>query len=123
MKRILALILFLLLCAFELSASAQTAVDVILSSGTTQAFKADAVPEEDLLTILQAGLSTTSAINQQPWHFAVITNQEVMKEIGSAGMGGAPAGGPPAGMPAALPLPLPAPRPLWAILPPPSSST
>ena len=103
MKRILALILFLLLCAFELSASAQTAVDVILSSGTTQAFKADAVPEEDLLTILQAGLSTTSAINQQPWHFAVITNQEVMKEIGSAGMGGAPAGGPPAGMPADTP--------------------
>ncbi len=103
MKRILALILFLLLCVFALSASAQAAVDVILSAGTTQAFKADAIPEDDLLTILQAGLSTTSAINQQPWHFAVITNQDVMKEIGSAGMGGAPAGAPPAGAPAGGP--------------------
>lgn len=93
----------LLLCAMTLSASAQTAVDAILSSGTTQAFKSDAVAEDDLNIILQAGLTTASAINQQPWHFAVITNQDVMKEIGSAGMGGAPAGmaGAPAGAPPA----------------------
>lgn len=45
--------------------------------------------EDDLNVILQAGLSTASAINQQPWHFAVITNQDVMKEIG--GMGDSPA--------------------------------
>ena len=102
MKKIVALIVsLLLLCALALGASAQTAVDVILSSGTTQAFKADAVPEDDLNVILQAGLSATSAINQQPWHFAVITNQDVMKEIGS--MGGMPAGGPPAGAPAGAP--------------------
>ena len=102
MNKTVALILsLLLLCALALSASAQTAVDVILSSGTTQAFKADAVPEDDLNIILQAGLSATSAINQQPWHFAVITNQDVMKEIGS--MGGMPAGGPPAGAPAGAP--------------------
>ena len=104
MKRLLALLTALLLCAFALSASAQTAVDVILSAGTTQAFKADAIAEEDLNTILQAGLSTASAINQQPWHFAVITNQEIMKEIGSSmGMPGGPAGGPPAGAPAGAP--------------------
>lgn len=102
MKRILALIIsLLLLCALALSASAQTAVDVILTSGTTQAFKADAIPEDDLNLILQAGLSAASAINQQPWHFAVITNQEVMKEIGSS-MSGAP-GGMPAGAPAGMP--------------------
>lgn len=105
MNKILTLLVTLcLLCALTLSACAQTAVDVILTAGTTQAFKADAIPEEDLKTILQAGLSTTSAINQQPWHFAVITNQDVMKEIGSSmSMGGAPAGAPPAGGPAGAP--------------------
>jgi len=95
------IVTLLLLCALTLSASAQTAVDVILSAGTTQAFKTDAIPDEDLTTILQAGLSATSAINQQPWHFAVITNQDVMKEIGSSM--GAPAGAPPAGAPAGAP--------------------
>lgn len=92
----------LLLCALTLSASAQSTVDVILSAGTTQAFKTDAIPEEALNVILQAGLSAASAINQQPWHFAVITNQEVMDEIGSSmSMGGAP-GGMPAGAPAGM---------------------
>lgn len=94
MKKTLTLFVSLtLLCAMTLSASAQTAVDTILSAGTTQAFKADAIAEDDLNIILQAGLSTASAINQQPWHFAVITNQAIMEEIGGAmSMGGAPAG-------------------------------
>lgn len=106
-KTAVLIVSLVLLCALTVSASAQTAVDVILSAGTTQAFKADAIPEDDLNVILQAGLSTASAINQQPWHFAVITNQDVMKEIGGmggmpAGMpaGGAPAGGAPEGAPA-----------------------
>ena len=30
---------------------------------------------------MQAGLSTASAINQQPWYFVVITNSDVMTEI------------------------------------------
>ena len=106
MKRASILIIsLLLLCALSMSASAQTAVDVILSAGTTQAFKTDAIPEDDLNTILQAGLSAASAINQQPWYFAVITNPEVMDEIGSSmSMGGAP-GGMPAGAPAGMPNP------------------
>ena len=111
MKKTLAMLVALvLLCALTLSASAQTAVDVILSAGTTQAFKADPVPEADLNTILEAGLASASAINQQPWHFAVITNQDVMKEIGGSGMpmGGAPAGAPPAGgMPEGAPADMP----------------
>lgn len=106
-KTVTLIVSLLLLCALALSASAQTTVDVILSAGTTQAFKADAVPEEDLNIILQAGLSAASAINQQPWHFAVITNQDVMKEIGSMGgmPAGAPAGAPPAGAPEGMPKP------------------
>ena len=113
MKKALSiLVAALLLSALAMGACAQTLTDVILSSGTTQAFKADAVPEADLNVILQAGLSTTSAINQQPWHFAVLTNPDTMKEISSSmsmGMGKPPAGAPaPAGKPESAPAGAPA---------------
>ena len=68
------------------SAFAESAADIILRTGTTQAFASDSVPDEDIQTILQAGVSTASAINQQPWFFVAITNQDLMKEIGGSGM-------------------------------------
>ena len=88
----------LLLFAFSMvtAAYSESAVDTILTTGTTQAFSSEAVPEEDIRAILQAGVSTASAINQQPWYFVAITNQDVMKEIGGSGMsfGGKPGAAP-----------------------------
>ncbi len=76
-------------------ATAEGAVDVILATGTTQAFTDAPVAEADLNAILLAGLNATSAINQQPWFFAVVTNADLMAEIGaSSGFSGAPAGAP-----------------------------
>lgn len=67
-SRIISLLLALLVAAGMISAAgAESAVDTILKTGTTQAFAADAVPDEDIQVILQAGVSTSSAINQQPW--------------------------------------------------------
>ena len=75
------------------SAMADTAVDTIMNVGTTQAFTDEAIPKEDLETILRAGLAAASAINQQPWYFVAVTNQDVMKEISGSGAGFAsPAG-------------------------------
>lgn len=69
-------------------------VDIIMSAGTTQSFSDDAVPEEDVQTILQAGLAAESAINQQPWYFVAITDKDVMNELsGSTGMTVPPQGG------------------------------
>ena len=110
-KQLVPLAMVLLLVFSLATAGAESAVDTILTTGTTQAFSSEAVPEEDIQTILQAGVSTASAINQQPWYFVAITNQDVMKEIGGSGMsfggklGAAPegmtppdgAGAPPAG--------------------------
>ena len=79
------------------SAAAETVVDTIMNVGTTQAVTDEAVPVEDLNTIMQAGLSAASAINQQPWYFAAVTNQEVMAEIAGSGMGGGMSFTPPAG--------------------------
>ena len=81
------LVLLVFVTALCGSASAESAADTILRTGTTQAFASDAVPDEDIRAILQAGVSTASAINQQPWFFVAITNRDLMKEIGGSGMG------------------------------------
>ncbi len=88
----------LLLCLLCGVACADGTTDLIIGSRTTQSFTDEAVSDEDLLTILEAGLSATSAINSQPWYLVAITNQDVMDEI--TGSGGSFGGGAPAGMPA-----------------------
>ena len=87
--------------------ASDTAIDVILTVGTTQAFTDEAVPEEDLTKILEAGLAAPSAINQQPWYFAAVTNPDIIREISGSGAAEAPAAapadsdeGPSSGMPA-----------------------
>ena len=87
MKRFLGIILTVMLLTAS-GAFADSAVDVIMNTGTTQAFTDEAVPAEDLETILRAGLSAESAINQQPWFFVAVTNTEIMQEIAGSGMGG-----------------------------------
>ena len=89
----------MLICSLMTAAYADETVNVIMQTGTTQTFTEEAVSKEDLTVILQAGLNATSAINQQPWHFVAVTNQDIMEELG-AGMGfggkapeGMPAGG------------------------------
>ncbi|MDD3410918.1 MAG: nitroreductase family protein [Eubacteriales bacterium] len=84
------------------AAGAEETVDAILAAGTTQAFTTDSVADADLERILSAGLSAASAMNTQPWFFAVVSNQDVMTEIaGSMSFGaGAPADAP-EGAPAA----------------------
>ena len=73
---------------FVVAVSADSMSEVITGVGTTQSFIMEEVPEEDILIILEAGLSAASAINQQPWFFVAITNQDVMREIAGTGMGG-----------------------------------
>ena len=75
------------------SAMADTTIDTIMNMGTTQVFTDEAVSRDDLETILRAGLAAASAINQQPWYFVAVTNQDVMKEISGAGTGFAPPAG------------------------------
>ena len=93
MLRKLAIVVMALMLAVAASAGAETAVDTIMNVGTTQAFTDEAVSVDDLKTIMQAGLSAASAINQQPWFFAAVTNQELMTEIAGSGMGFAPPAG------------------------------
>ena len=98
---ICAVLLLLSACGTPAAAPAEaeptaSAVDTIMTVGTTQAFSDEAVPAEDIQTILRAGLAAESAINQQPWFFAAVTDQDVLAEISASG--GLPGG---AGMPSA----------------------
>ena len=101
MLRKLAVVLALMLLVTS-SAMAETVVDTIMNVGTTQAFTDEAVSIDDLNTIMQAGLSAASAINQQPWFFVAVTNQELMTEIAGSGMGFTPPAGA-QGMPGGTP--------------------
>ena len=99
-KRLSLLAVVMLICTVVATASASEVTDLIINARTTQTFLVEPVLEEDITTILQAGLSATSAINQQPWFFVAVTNQEVMDEIsGSMSFGGSM----PSGMPEAPP--------------------
>jgi len=93
MKKGFAVLMTVMLCLNVMMACAENeTIQVIMSTGTTQAFTDAAVSEADLNTIIQAGVSAVSAINQQPWFFVALTNQEIMAELGGGmGFGGTPA--------------------------------
>ena len=80
--------------------SMEEAVALLSDIPTTQYFTEEAVAEEDLQTILLAGVNAPSAMNGQPWHFTAITDTSVLQKIsddmsmGGPGFGG---GTPPAG--------------------------
>lgn len=97
-KRIVvSFLLILTLACGIVSANAESLTDILTDSRTAQSFTDEAVSDEDLTVILQAGLAATSAINQQPWYFVAVANQDVIAEIkgsagGAGGFGGAPGG-------------------------------
>ncbi|MCD8215710.1 MAG: nitroreductase family protein [Clostridiales bacterium] len=68
------------------------ALDIVTDSVTTQAFTDEAVAEEDIETILTAGINSPSSMNSQPWHFTALTNSEIISEISEAMRANMPAG-------------------------------
>lgn len=55
--------------------------DAILTRRSVRNFKPDAVSEEDLQDLLRAGMQAPSAKNEQPWHFVVIDDRELLDAI------------------------------------------
>lgn len=71
----------------SLAGCGQNGKAVVTDISTTQYFTEETVSQEDMETLVQAGINAPSAMNGQPWHFSVITDAEVLKQI-SGGMGG-----------------------------------
>lgn len=57
------------------------AVELVSDIATTQYFTDDKVSNDDIETILMAGINAPSAMNGQPWHFSVITDAALLQQI------------------------------------------
>lgn len=48
---------------------------------STRVFLPTQIKDEELKAILDAGIYAPSAVNQQPWHFTVVQNKELLDEL------------------------------------------
>ena len=55
-------------------------IDYILTRRSIRKYTKQAIPDEVIKELLEAGVSAPSAWNQQPWQFIVIDNREVLDE-------------------------------------------
>ena len=82
-----------MLTALPFSALAGDPASLVEDLPTVQAYTDEPVAEEDIQKIVNAGINSPSAMNYQPWHFSVVTDPEVLKEIAEIDMSsGAQAG-------------------------------
>jgi len=63
------------------SAQPTQIIDTLVNSSTTKTFSSQEVDADKIATILKAGIQSPSARNNQPWHFSVITNKEILEKI------------------------------------------
>lgn len=68
---------------------APSALDVIMSRTSIRHFTGEAVPREQLETLLKAGMAAPTAMNSQPWRFVVLTDRDKIAEL----LGGGPRSG------------------------------
>lgn len=55
--------------------------DVVLSRRSIRRYEQKEIPKDMLDRILEAGRQAPSAMNRQPWHFIVLTDYEIKKEL------------------------------------------
>ena len=88
-KRIITLtVSALIVAAMVIGCIPAYAAEVMEDIPTIQSFTDDPVAQEDLAKIVNAGVNAPSAINQQPWHFSVVTDPAVMEQINGGGSSG-----------------------------------
>ncbi|PYN14910.1 MAG: nitroreductase [Candidatus Rokuibacteriota bacterium] len=66
-------------------------MDVFEAVRTTlavRAYRPDPIPDDVLHRILEAGRLSASASNQQPWHFVVVRDREMLKKLGASASSG-----------------------------------
>ena len=56
-------------------------METALKRHSVRKFKDEVVEREKILQVLEAGRNAPSAVNFQPWHFIVITNEKVKSKI------------------------------------------
>jgi len=57
------------------------ALEAIYTRRSVRDFRSDPIPEADVHDLLRAGMQAPSAKNEQPWHFIVIDDTELLHAI------------------------------------------
>lgn len=57
------------------------AIEAIVSRRSIRKYKKKAVPEKLIDELLNAAMHAPSACNEQPWHFVIINNREILNEV------------------------------------------
>ena len=57
------------------------AMEAILSRRSVRKYTAEPVPEKLIHELLAAAMSAPSANNEQPWHFVIINDHQILNEI------------------------------------------
>lgn len=58
-------------------------METILARRSIRKYTGEPVPAETVIELLKAAMSAPSAANQQPWHFVVITERELLDQVPS----------------------------------------
>jgi len=61
----------------------KSCIDLILERRSIRRYRGEAIPEEVLMKILEAGRRSPSAANRQPWHFVVVTDEGLKAKLAS----------------------------------------
>ncbi|MCL7454067.1 MAG: nitroreductase family protein [Anaerolineae bacterium] len=56
-------------------------LDIIFARRSIRAYSTEPVSEDDIQSLLQAGMAAPSASNRQPWHFVVITDRQQLRAL------------------------------------------
>jgi nitroreductase len=56
-------------------------IDVIINRRSIRKYEDKDIPQDVLEKIMEAGRQSPSAANRQPYHFVVVTNSEIKKEL------------------------------------------
>ncbi|NIT36562.1 MAG: hypothetical protein GTN49_08680 [candidate division Zixibacteria bacterium] len=59
-------------------------VEFVKTRRSVRAMSPEPIPREHLDAIVESGLYAPSGSNQQPWHFAVVTNRDLINKIKNA---------------------------------------
>ena len=65
-----------------------SALDVIMTRTSIRSFTGDEVTQEQLETILKAGMAAPTAMNGQPWRFVVVKDKETIASVFASGFRG-----------------------------------
>ncbi|HIE52703.1 MAG TPA: nitroreductase family protein, partial [Armatimonadetes bacterium] len=59
-------------------------IATIMERRSIRRYRPQPIPKEDLLTVLEAGRQAPSAGNRQPWHFILVQDEQVRKDLAEA---------------------------------------